>query len=187
MIGGQQISRPADPKASPAEIQQDDQGRFIAIDRATGVARVVTDQESGSPVMAKPKLTTGSAEMASMIQNEISSNAAKYQMLSQFSDDTKVVWDSNSLTYTPAGLWGGKTAKAEKERLFKDTESRQKRLDALINPTAKPASLTAEPTPAASPTPAPFASPDEVRAAVRSGQLTRDAALEILRSQFNYK
>lgn len=190
MIGGQQISRPADPKASPAEIQQDDQGRFIAIDRATGVARVVTDAESGTPVMAKPKLTSGAADMASMIQNEISSNAARYQMLSQFGDEDVVKWDSDGLTYTlvpwAMRMVDGKTVKAEKDRLFKDTEAKQQRLEAFINPTAKPASL---PSPSATPSPTPvqFASPDEVRAAVRSGQLDRAAAIEILRTQFQYK
>lgn len=185
MIGGQQISRPPDPKASPSKIEQNELGQWTLIDPNNATARVVTYENTDTPVMAKPKLTSGASDMASMLQNDISSNAAKYQMLSQFGDDAKIKWDDNSYSYQPAP-WVGRTVKAEKDRLFKDTEAKQQRLEAFINPTAKPASL---PSPSAtpSPTPAQFASPDEVRAAVRSGQLDRAAAIEILRTQFQYK
>jgi hypothetical protein len=42
-------------------------------------------------------------------------------------------------------------------------------------------------TPSPSRTPAPYSSPDDVRAALRAGKIDRSSAVQILRTQFNYK
>lgn len=178
MIGGQQISR--------SEADQPKRERIVAPDGTVYFSDVQTGQsiialdENGNPLREKPRLSEGQRAEASFSQQRLDILNAQSQALAKFNPDDKVTWNGETLTFERSRVLGTKV-KDLTEKTLKEIGQVQTRLDRALNPPV-PNGSTPKNTPAST-----YSSAEQVRAAVRSGQLGRDAAIEILRTQFQYK
>ena len=145
-------------------------------DPSTSTATVIT--QGGQPVRKEARLSPSQINKASLSQSLLDASNSKFQMLNGLPETAKVSWDENNQTYSQSMF--GTSVKAEREKLLREQATHEKTLESILTPPSRPS-----PTP--SPTPSPYSSADDVRAALRAGKIDRATALQILRSQFNYK
>ena len=164
-----------------------DDGTVKLTDPYTGKTFSAWDGQTGEPMRTAPKLSEGQKMKATPIQNRIDMNKGQAALLQGFTPDAKVKWNAEKMEYETPWM-GGSTVQDEMNRLAKDTELQESKLNNILNPSGNaPAKSSPAPKATPSPTPAAYGSPDDVRAAVRAGKIDRAAAAQILRSQFQFQ
>lgn len=166
-----------------------DDGTVKLTDPYTGKTFSAWDEQTGEPMRTTPKLSESQKMKATPIQDRIEINKGRAAFLQGFAPDAKVKWNAEKMEYeTPWPWMGGSTVQDEMNRLAKDTELQESKLNNILNPSGNaPAKSSPAPKATPSPTPTAYGSPDDVRAAVRAGKLDRAAAVGILRSQFQFQ
>lgn len=183
MLNGQIIPDQKQPDAIKNERWNADDGTVMLTDPTTGRTFPAWNEQTGEPMRATPKLSDGQKMRATPIQNRLDMLKGQADSLQMFGPDDKVKWNQETMEYYKP-MFGGSTVEDEMNRLAKETETQQSKLNNILNPSGN---APAKSTPAPKATPSAYSSPDDVRAAVRAGKLDRAAAVQILRSQFQYK
>jgi hypothetical protein len=167
------------------------------------------DAQTGAPMRGPSKLSATQEDNIKRLQLQSENLNARLTDLARFTESDKVDYDEDTGIHSGAGMFGGTKVKDLRKQLEKQKEEFDNKIDVALRPVnrsnapaeppAPPPAATPEPrpsvtpaprpsvTPAPSRTPAPYSSPDDVRAALRAGKIDRSSAVEILRSQFNYK
>ena len=165
-----------------------DDGTVMLTDLTSGRTFPAWNEQTGEPVRTAPKLSEGQKLSATRVQQAIETNKSQAALLQSFAPDAKVNWNSEKMEYETPWLMGGSTVQDEMNRLIKDTELQESKLNNILNPSGNaPAKSSPAPKATPSPTPTAYGSPDDVRAAVRAGKIDRAAAAQILRSQFQFQ
>jgi len=152
MLNGQIIPDQKQPDPVKMEIKETADG-LRAIDPLTGGSFQVYDNFSGAAVTAKPKLSDSQKMRATSAQNTIDMNVSRVNQLQSLPDDAKVSWNAGTMEYEPAKYYGSLVSK-ERERLAKDTELQESKLNNILNPSGN-APAKSSPTPKATPAPTP--------------------------------
>lgn len=188
MLNGQIIPPAKQEEPVKLEREQAEDGTIMMIDPLTGRSFPAWNEQTGEPIRTAPKLSESQKLNATRVQQLIDTNKSQAALLQSFAPDAKVNWNSEKMEYETPWLMGGSTVQDEMNRLIKDTELQESKLNNILNPSGNaPAKSSPAPKETPSPTPTAYGSPDDVRAAVRAGKIDRAAAAQILRSQFQFK
>jgi hypothetical protein len=201
---GQRIEADKQPEPVKKEIKQSEDGTWMMIDPLTGNAFPARN-ENGEAVRGPAKLSATQEDNIKRLQLQSENVGARLTDLARFTEAESVAYNDETGTYEPAGWLGGTKVASLRKQLESEKSDFDKRIEVAIRPVnrsskSSPApAATPAPTPAAarsaapsqtpspSRTPAPYSSPDDVRAALRAGKIDRSSAVQILRTQFNYK
>lgn len=205
MVNNQIIPEAKQAEPVKMEIKQAEDGTMIMIDPLTGRSFPAWNESTGEAVRGPAKLSPAQEERIKLLQLNSEEKGARLTDLTRFTESDSVQYNDATGGYEPAGFFGGSKVKdlrkeieAEKDKYDKQIEMALRPVNRSSKPSPAPAATPA-PTPAAtrsaapsqtpapSRTPAPYSSPDDVRAALRAGKIDRPSAVQILRTQFNYK
>ena len=203
----QRIEEAKQPEAVKREIKQAEDGTIMMIDPLTGGSFPAWNENTGEAVRGPAKLSPTQEENIKRLQLQSENLGARLTDLTRYSEDDKVDYDKDTGIYSDAGFLGGIKVKEAREKLEREKQEYDKKIQLALRPVNRSSKSSPAPAPAATPaptpaaarsaapsqtpspsrTPAPYSSPDDVRAALRAGKIDRSSAVEILRTQFNYK
>jgi hypothetical protein len=204
MVNNQIIPEAKQAEAVKMEIKQAEDGTMVMIDPLTGRSFPAYYENSGEAVRGPAKLSATQEDNIKRLQLQSENVGARLTDLTRFTEAESVAYNDETGTYEPAGWLGGTKVASLRKQLESEKSDFDKRIEVAIRPVNRssksspapaatpaptPADRSAVPsqTPAPSRTPAPYSSPDDVRAALRAGKIDRSSAVQILRTQFNYK
>ena len=200
---GHRIEADKQPEPVKKEIKQSEDGTWMMIDPLTGNAFPARN-ENGEAVRGPAKLSPAQEEKIKLLQLNSEDKGARLTDLTRFTESDSVQYSDATGGYEPAGLFGGSKVKDLRKEIETEKDKYDKQIEMALRPVNRssksspapaatpaptPAARSAAPsqTPSPSRTPAPYSSPDDVRAALRAGKIDRSSAVQILRTQFNYK
>lgn len=200
----QRIEEAKQPEAVKMEIKQAEDGTMVMIDPLTGRSFPAWNESTGEAVRGPAKLSATQEDNIKRLQLQSENVGARLTDLTRFTEAESVAYNDETGTYEPAGWLGGTKVASLRKQLESEKSDFDKRIEIAIRPVNRssksspapaatpaptPATRSAAPsqTPSPSRTPAPYSSPDDVRAALRAGKIDRSSAVQILRTQFNYK
>lgn len=153
MLNGQII--PPTKQEEPVKMERwnADDGTVMLTDPTTGRTFPAWNEQTGEPMRTAPKLSEGQKMKATPIQNRIDMNKGQAALLQGFTPDAKVKWNAEKMEYETPWM-GGSTVQDEMNRLAKDTELQESKLNNILNPSGN-APAKSSPAPKATPSPTP--------------------------------
>lgn len=153
MLNGQILPPPKQAEPVKMERWNADDGTVMLTDPTTGRTFPAWNEQTGEPMRTAPKLSEGQKMKATPIQNRIDMNKGQAALLQGFTPDAKVKWNPEKMEYETPWM-GGSTVQDEMNRLAKDTELQESKLNNILNPSGN-APAKSSPTPKATPAPTP--------------------------------
>jgi hypothetical protein len=207
MVNNQIIPEAKQAEAVKMEIKQAEDGTMVMIDPLTGRSFPAWYESGGEAVRGPAKLSATQEDNIKRLQLQSENVGARLTDLTRFTEAESVAYNDETGTYEPAGWLGGTKVASLRKQLESEKSDFDKRIEVAIRPVNRSSKSSPAPAPAATPapppasarsaapsqtpspsrTPAPYSSPDDVRAALRAGKIDRSSAVQILRTQFNYK
>lgn len=151
---GQRIEADKQPEPVKKEIKQSEDGTWMMIDPLTGDA-IPARNENGEAVRGPAKLSPAQEENIKLLQLQSENLGARLTDLARYTEDDKVDYDEDTGIYSDAGFFGGTKVKDAREKLEREKEKYDKRIEVAIRPVNR--SSKSSPTPAATPAPTPAA------------------------------
>jgi hypothetical protein len=136
------------------EIKQSEDGTWMMIDPLTGNAFPARN-ENGEAVRGPAKLSPAQEENIKLLQLQSENLGARLTDLARYTEDDKVDYDEDTGIYSDAGFFGGTKVKDAREKLEREKEKYDKRIEVAIRPVNR--SSKSSPAPAATPAPTPAA------------------------------
>lgn len=135
MLNGQIIPPAKQEEPVKMERWNADDGTVMLTDPTTGRTFPAWNEQTGEPMRTAPKLSDSQKIKAIPVQNSIDMNKSKAALLQSFAPDAKVKWNSEKAEYeTPWNPMSGTTVQDEMNRLAKDTELQESKLNNILNP-----------------------------------------------------
>lgn len=155
MVNNQIIPEAKQPEAVKMEIKQAEDGTMVMIDPLTGRSFPAWNENSGEAVRGPAKLSPAQEENIKLLQLQSENLGARLTDLARYTEDDKVDYDEDTGIYSDAGFFGGTKVKDAREKLEREKEKYDKRIEVAIRPVNR--SSKSSPTPAATPAPTPAA------------------------------
>jgi hypothetical protein len=164
MVNGMFVSPTKQPEPVKLEREKAEDGTIMMIDPLTGRSFPAWNEASGEAVRGQAKLSATQEENIKRLQLQSENLGARLTDLARYTEDDKVDYDEDTGIYSDAGFFGGTKVKDAREKLEREKEKYDKKIEVAIRPvrrsdSAKTQASQPAPTPQATPSPTPSVTP----------------------------
>jgi len=159
MVNGMIVSPTKQPEPVKLEREKAEDGTIMMIDPLTGRSFPAWNEASGEAVRGQAKLSATQEENIKRLQLQSENLGARLTDLARYTEDDKVDYDEDTGIYSDAGFFGGTKVKDAREKLEREKEKYDKKIEVAIRPVNRSSKPSPAPTPQATPSPTPSVTP----------------------------